>query len=170
MKSGDGHGPTRCVKTVITTGRVDQYDIIMHIIVMLLLKCLIIFVFRECEWLFSSSEGRAQLAATANCERLLVVHLCRNHTFSSLKECQDELSAFVMELAPTDLPSNAQVPFLSVGNDNVGERIERCRGRSDLSGEYVVEDVEVNGEYFRRLIFLSNPNLTQSEAKLRISK
>jgi hypothetical protein len=72
-----------------------------------------------------------------------------------------------MELSPSGLSSGEQVPFLSVGQDTLGERIERCRGRSNFSGEFVVEDVKVNQDYFRRLIFCSNPNLTQSEAKLK---
>lgn len=38
---------------------------------------------------------------------------------------------------------------------------------SPLSGEYVVEDVKGDGTcYFRRLIFLRNRNVVQSEARL----
>ena len=87
---------------------------------------------------------------------------------------QDELSAFVMELAPPELDAGAQVPFLSLGagggDGSVGERAERCRGRSQFSGEYVVEDVEVGGELYRRLVFMNNPNITQSEARLKTGK
>ena len=86
---------------------------------------------------------------------------------------QDELSAFVMELAPPELDPGAQVPFLSLGaggDGSVGERAERCRGRSQFSGEYVVEDVEVGGELYRRLVFMNNPNITQSEARLKTGK
>lgn len=45
-------------------------------------------------------------------------------------------------------------------------RSERHRGVSAISGEYLVEDVDVNGQTFRRLVFLSNRNLVQSEARL----
>eukprot|EP00095_Tigriopus_kingsejongensis_P006509 maker-scaffold172_size289735-snap-gene-0.15 protein:Tk06509 transcript:maker-scaffold172_size289735-snap-gene-0.15-mRNA-1 annotation:"methyltransferase-like protein 13 isoform x1" len=121
---------------------------------------------REPEWLFSTSAGRIQLAESANCQKLVVVHLQRAHTFPSLQAVQDELSGIVMDLAPPDLPPKTQVPFLSLGGDHVGSRQERCRGKSEFSGEFVVEDVEVNGETFRRLIFMNNPNLTQSEAKI----
>ena len=38
---------------------------------------------------------------------------------------------------------------------DVGQRQERCRGKSEISGEYVVEDVTVNGEVYRRLIFFN---------------
>ena len=124
---------------------------------------------RECEWLFSTRDGRRQLAESADCFRLIVVHLNRAHSFSNLRQVQDELSAFVMELAPPELDPGTQVPFLSIGaNDgSVGERSERCRGRSQFSGEYVVEDVEVGGELYRRLVFMNNPNITQSEARLK---
>lgn len=40
-------------------------------------------------------------------------------------------------------------------------------GTSPLSGEFVVEDVKGNDAcYFRRLVFLSNRNVVQSEARL----
>ena len=40
-------------------------------------------------------------------------------------------------------------------------------GYSELSGDYVVEDVDGDGgQKFRRLIFLSNKNVVQSEARL----
>ena len=45
--------------------------------------------------------------------------------------------------------------------------IAGVRARSG-GGDHYVEDVEVNGDLFRRLIFTSNPNLTQSEAKIKM--
>ena len=40
-------------------------------------------------------------------------------------------------------------------------------GKSALSGDYVVEDVDGDGgQKYRRLIFLSNKNVVQSEARL----
>lgn len=60
----------------------------------------------------------------------------------------------------------SQVPFLSIGSD-IGRRTCRHRGESAMSGEYIVEDVEVDsGQVFRRLIFMSNQNVIQSEARL----
>ena len=59
-----------------------------------------------------------------------------------------------------------QVPFLSVGED-LGSRVVLHEGYSELSGDYVVEDVDGDGgQKFRRLIFLSNKNVVQSEARL----
>lgn len=59
-----------------------------------------------------------------------------------------------------------QVPFLSVGGD-IGVRAVRHCASSPLSGDFVVEDVKGDGTcYFRRLIFLQNRNVVQSEARL----
>ena len=121
---------------------------------------------REVEWMFATAEGRRQLAESANCQRLVVVHLGRDASFSSIEQIQNELSAHVLEFSPPDLPAGYKVPFLSAGGENVGSRVERCRGRSQISGDYVVEDVQVGSTDYRRLIFLNRPNLTQTEAVL----
>ena len=65
-----------------------------------------------------------------------------------------------------------QVPFLSLGSDggDVGQRSERCRGKSLMSGEFVVEDVSVNGEIYRRLVFFNNPKLIQSECRITLGR
>ena len=125
---------------------------------------------REVEWMFATAEGRRQLADSASCQRLIVVHLGRDASFSSLETVQSELSPHILEFCPPDLPIGYKVPFLSAGNENVGSRVERCRGRSQISGDYVVEDVKVGNVDYRRLIFLSRPNLTQSEAVLKNKK
>jgi len=121
---------------------------------------------REVEWLFAQVEGRRQLCDSADCQRLVVVHLGRETTHTSISEIQQELSSHVMELAPSDLPSGYKIPFLSVGGDDVGTRTIRCRGKSLLSGEYVVEDVQAGDARYRRLIFLDQPNIIQTEATL----
>jgi len=98
--------------------------------------------------------------------------LQRNQVYESLDQVKSELSSNVMELAPPDLSGNTDVAIMSVGSDDksVGSRTERCRGKSELSGEFVVEDVNVNGDWFRRLVFMHNTNLVQSEAKLKSVK
>jgi len=58
----------------------------------------------------------------------------------------------------------------SAGKEEVGDRVERCRGQSTMSGQYVVEDVCVGEDHVRRLIFLARPHLTQSEAILKTVK
>lgn len=58
------------------------------------------------------------------------------------------------------------MPFLSVGGD-LGWREEVSRGVSQLSGEYFVENVRgEDGQLYRRLVFLSNVALVQSESRL----
>lgn len=53
-----------------------------------------------------------------------------------------------------------------MGGD-IGVRTVRHCDTSPLSGEYVVEDVKGDGScYFRRLVFLRNRNVVQSEARL----
>ncbi|XP_043555813.1 eEF1A lysine and N-terminal methyltransferase isoform X1 [Chiloscyllium plagiosum] len=121
---------------------------------------------RETEWMFGTDEGRRQLGKSAEFRRLLVVVLHRDQIYESMEAIQSELSGKVMDLAPSGLPPNQQVPFLSVGGD-IGVRTVQYRGTSDMSGEYVIEDIKgEDGNYFRHLIFLSNVNVVQSEAKL----
>lgn len=153
----------------------------------------------ETAWLYSSSEGRRQLAASANFRRLVVVAMHRNQEYTDMQAVQSELSPMVMDLAPPGMPANQQVnshkcsflemlfctikhknvhqcinllsvpiqvPFLSVGGD-LGWREEVSRGVSELSGEYCVENVKgEDGELYRRLVFLSNAALVQSESRL----
>ncbi|XP_036066913.1 eEF1A lysine and N-terminal methyltransferase isoform X1 [Oryzias melastigma] len=120
----------------------------------------------ETAWLYSSPEGRGQLAASANFRRLVIVAMHRNQEYTDMQAVQAELSPVVMDLAPPGMPANHQVPFLTVGGD-LGWREEVFRGRSQLSGEYCVENVRGDdGEPYRRLVFLSNNALVQSESRL----
>uniref|UniRef100_A0ABI7WD78 eEF1A lysine and N-terminal methyltransferase n=1 Tax=Felis catus TaxID=9685 RepID=A0ABI7WD78_FELCA len=121
---------------------------------------------RETEWLFGMEEGRKQLAASAGFRRLITVALHRGQQYEGMDSIQAELSARVLELAPAGMPTQQQVPFLSVGGD-IGVRTVQHQACSPLSGNYVVEDVQGDDKrYFRRLIFLSNRNVVQSEARL----
>ncbi|XP_068449144.1 eEF1A lysine and N-terminal methyltransferase [Clinocottus analis] len=120
----------------------------------------------ETAWQYSSAEGRRQLAASANFRRLVIAAMHRNQEYSDMQAVQSELSPMVMDLAPPGMPANQQVPFLSVGGD-LGWREEVSRGVSELSGEYCVENVKgEDGELYRRLVFLSNASLVQSESRL----
>ncbi|XP_071947515.1 eEF1A lysine and N-terminal methyltransferase-like [Antedon mediterranea] len=121
---------------------------------------------REVEWLFSNPKGRVDLAKSASFQRLIVVTLHRDNQYESLKAIQDELSGDVMELAPSDLPENTKVPFLSIGDD-IGKRTIVERGTSQLSGDFIIEDVETQGESMRRLIFMKSQHHVQSESKLK---
>ncbi|XP_037084957.1 eEF1A lysine and N-terminal methyltransferase-like [Pollicipes pollicipes] len=122
----------------------------------------------ETEWLFGTPAGRRQLAETAGHDRLVVVHLPdRRRRYGALQEVQEQLSGSVLQLRPAHLRDDVQVPFLTCAGD-LGRRELRHRGTSAVSGDYVVEDVHLeHGDVFRRLVFLSNVNIVQSEAKLK---
>lgn len=120
----------------------------------------------ETAWLYSSAEGQKQLAASANFRRLVIVAMHRNQEYDSMDAVQSELSPMVMDLAPPGMPPNHQVPFLSATGD-LGWRDVVSTGVSDLSGEFCVENVRgEDGELYRRLVFLSNTALIQSESRL----
>ena len=121
---------------------------------------------REHEWMFSVEEGQKQLAVSAGFERLVIVSLSRAHSYENIENIKEELSSKVMEFSQNDVTSAAQVPFLSIGND-VGNRKVVHKGCSAYTGDYVIEDVEIDRDaIFRHLVFLSNKNVVQSEAKL----
>lgn len=121
---------------------------------------------REHEWMFSVNEGQKQLAISAGFERLVIVSLSRSHSYVSIEKIKEELSGKVMEFSQNNVTSAAQVPFLSIGDD-VGTRKVVHKGCSSYTGDYVIEDVEIDrDEMFRHLVFLSNKNVVQSEAKL----
>lgn len=120
----------------------------------------------ETAWLYSSSEGQRQLAASANFRRLVIVAMHRNQQYTDMQAVQSELSPMVMDLAPPGMPSNHQVPFLSATGD-LGWREVVSSGVSELSGEYCVENVRGEDHHlYRRLVFLSNTALIQSESRL----
>ena len=60
-------------------------------------------MFRETEWLFSTTAGRIQVADNVSFSRLVIVTLHRNHTYESLDAIKAELSSKVLELAPPGL-------------------------------------------------------------------
>ena len=123
---------------------------------------------REHEWMFSSEEGQNQLTADAGFSRLAIVTMQRGQSYESLEEVKAELSPLVPQLMP-DEPPPGSIPFLSLGDD-IGSVTVVFRGTSTLSGELFVEDVEGaddDGGTLRRLVFASNRNLIQSEARLQ---
>lgn len=68
-----------------------------------------IWILRETDWLFCSNEGRRQLADDAKFQRLLVIHLGREHQFPDLDYVQTELGGVVSSLQPEGLEPNTQV-------------------------------------------------------------
>ncbi|KAH8279631.1 hypothetical protein KR018_011141 [Drosophila ironensis] len=121
---------------------------------------------REIEWLFATPAGRKKLQESANYQRLAVVTLHRDQVYSSLEEVKEELGDSIKNLSPAGL--TGQIPYLSLGSD-VGKRETLICGFSKISGDFRIEEVEVNGKTLRRLIFLSNQFVVQSEALVKTS-
>ncbi|XP_034236144.1 eEF1A lysine and N-terminal methyltransferase homolog [Thrips palmi] len=119
---------------------------------------------RETEWLFGTPEGRASLQTSVGYDRLAIITMHRGHTYPSLEELQEELSECILQVAPAG--HNRKIPFLSAGQD-VGVRTIVHKANSLISGDILIEEVEVEDEVFRRLIFLKNPNVIQSECRLK---
>ncbi|CAD7000074.1 unnamed protein product [Ceratitis capitata] len=123
---------------------------------------------REIEWLFATTKGREKLQSSAKYQRLAVVTLHRDQTYLSLDSVRAELADSIKCLAPIGLTE--QIPFLSIAAD-VGKRQTLVSGFSQISGEFRIEEVEgAEGKVFRRLIFLSNQFVIQSEALVKTIK
>lgn len=123
---------------------------------------------RETEWLFGTPEGRKALQKEVNYDRVAVITLHRGHDYPSLAELRNELAECIVQLAPAgqNKKNNREIPFLSAGQD-VGTRKLCYKTQSPISGDIIIEDVEVDEEVYRRLIFLKNPNVIQSECRLK---
>jgi len=117
-------------------------------------------------WLFGTKEGRQQVLESTQYDRLLIVTFRREHKYGNWDEVQAELENCVRHLAPAGLCDNTDIPFLSLGC-HVGMRITCYEGKSDISGSFVVEDVKNEDHELRRLVFLDNPHVIQSEARLK---
>lgn len=127
------------------------------------------FINSETEWLFSTPQGRKKLLLSANFDRLAIVSMHRGHIYTTWDDVKEEISDSIKNLAPVGL-KNQQIPYLSLGSD-VGNREVIYRGKSHLSGDYIVEEVKgENNKLFRRLVFLSNQFVIQSEALLKVGR
>ncbi|XP_050593395.1 eEF1A lysine and N-terminal methyltransferase homolog [Bombus affinis] len=124
---------------------------------------------KETDWLFSTKEGRQQVLKSSQRDRLAIVTLCREHKFENWEAVKSEIEDCILNLAPEGLSGKNNIPFLSLGSD-VGVRTICFEGKSNLSGPFVVEEIERDGSEFRRLIFLNNPYVVQSEARLKQAK
>ena len=122
---------------------------------------------RETEWLFATKQGRRKLLESAQHSRLAIVTMHRNQTYKSLDAVKLELNETVKSFAPKGLKDSSKIPFLSLGSD-VGDRKIVHKGKSELSGDFVVEDVTTDDrKTYRRLVFLNNQSVIQSEALMK---
>eukprot|EP00850_Spirogloea_muscicola_P011442 SM000071S21066 [mRNA] locus=s71:264129:269803:+ [translate_table: standard] len=142
---------------------------------------------REHEYIFNRENGHWQIVESARAARLIIVQLNRGYKFVSNAAVQTELSPEVIKLAPASCRDNpSQISYMTTG-DGIGKRTILEEGMlgagqllSPMTGKIMVEEVELTVEEmasysddhglpssphtFRRLMFLRNPNLIQSEA------
>ncbi|XP_063984530.1 eEF1A lysine and N-terminal methyltransferase homolog isoform X2 [Diachasmimorpha longicaudata] len=123
---------------------------------------------RGTDWLFSTPEGRRHFLSSVEKDRVAIVILRRDHKFLDWDQVQDELGPCVRNLSPPGLPPNYKIEYLSLGAD-IGSREILHEGESKISGKFVVEEVLDNDQTtrIRRLVFLDNQLVVQSEAKIR---
>lgn len=127
---------------------------------------------RETDYQFTSESGLAELAAQAQCRRLLAVRCNRPHVFPAMAELQSELSPIALYLTPADCgPADEDlIPFLAVQHDSEWEIV--AQGELEVAGPFVVEergaenDEDADKFVWRRLLFLQNQHFVQTEARL----
>ncbi|XP_003739601.1 eEF1A lysine and N-terminal methyltransferase [Galendromus occidentalis] len=129
------------------------------------LACFLVPEGREVEWLYGTPEGRKITAKQCGATRVIFVHLNRVFTYGSQQDIQDELSDAIQEMVPRNFKEGVRIPFMSLG-DSAGTRNVLEKGHSDLSGTFVVEDVRVYHETFRRLVFCGRQSVIQTEMRI----
>ena len=134
---------------------------------------------REKEYIFNSQSGLLNIAESAQCLRLIAVGFQRtdcfddgsgtdNHPYKSQQHVKEELSTTVQLIAQHDGVSkdeedNYQIPFMAV-DDGIGQRNVIARGETTTTGPYIIEEVLLSDqEFVRRLYFMRNPNVIQTE-------
>lgn len=108
--------------------------------------------------------------ASAQNDRLAIVTMHRGQIYTTWDNVKNELSENVKMLSPHGLANDHQIPFLSLGSD-VGKRELIFQGKSPMSGDFIVEEIlDQSGKTLRRLIFLNNQFVIQSEALIKTGK
>eukprot|EP00615_Pteridomonas_danica_P000556 CAMPEP_0114352280 /NCGR_PEP_ID=MMETSP0101-20121206/17825_1 /TAXON_ID=38822 ORGANISM="Pteridomonas danica, Strain PT" /NCGR_SAMPLE_ID=MMETSP0101 /ASSEMBLY_ACC=CAM_ASM_000211 /LENGTH=556 /DNA_ID=CAMNT_0001492597 /DNA_START=734 /DNA_END=2404 /DNA_ORIENTATION=- len=118
---------------------------------------------REHEFLFNTKEGLKQIAQSAQCSRLLSISLNRGYKFDSLEHIKNELSQTVVDFSPHHF--KGKIPFITT-EDGAGIRNAVSNGKLTYGDEYIVEEAEINGMVVRRLVFMTNSNVIQTEVRL----
>jgi SAM-dependent methyltransferase len=122
---------------------------------------------RESDYQFTTAEGLADIAAQANCKRLLAVCCNRPHIYPEMKALQAELNPIVLSLKPRFMSAEETIPYMAISAESDWEVIDS--GKSEQSGDYIVEescDEDNPNAVLRRLIFLQNQNFIQTEVRL----
>jgi len=128
---------------------------------------------RESEYMFSRA-GLNAIAQSAQTARLIAVSFGRKHTFLTQQFVQEELTFPVQVIARqgkflpqshSQLQTRKDIPFMAL--DGIGKRSVLVEDESKLSGSYIVEQVQVDERQVRRLYFMDNPFLIQTEVSLK---
>ena len=126
---------------------------------------------RESEFIFASQRGLLSVAESAGCARLIAVAFGRRHKFASQQAVQEELTFVVQVLSQQGLflppavykrnSRNLTIPFMAL--DGIGSRNVLAEGATTMSGNFLVEQVKADSRMVRRLYFMDNPFVIQSE-------
>ena len=129
---------------------------------------------RESEFIFASQRGLASVAESAGCARLIAVAFGRRHKFESQQAVQEELTFVVQVLSQQGLflppvvykrnSKNLSIPFMAL--DGIGSRNVLAEGATTMSGNFLVEEVKADTRILRRLYFMNNPFVIQSEVAM----
>ena len=122
---------------------------------------------RETEFLFASPNGLKNIAEQADCCRLFAIRCNRPYPLPPIAQLQEELSPLLLALRPetpnTTMPTD--FPFLALDNENNWSTL--TSGSFSSGDAYVVEELELgDGKVRRRLMFLQNQSLIQTEVQL----
>jgi hypothetical protein len=94
------------------------------------------------------------------------------HIFENQSQIQEELTFLLQVLSRQGsflppylkLENRQTIPFMAL--NGLGMRNIVAEGESELSGKYIVLQEEVEGHQMRRLYFLNNPFVIQTEVRL----
>ena len=134
---------------------------------------------RESEYIFSTKKGLTQtILKSANTLRLITISFHRNENYynNNLQLVQAELENVVQLVSYRSSKDgdNNKIPFMALDNDINKRRNVIVEGRSEGTGDYVIEEVKKDSsndgedgmDVIRRLYFLSNDLLIQTEVKM----
>lgn len=106
--------------------------------------------------MFATEIGRWNLVKQAGYSRLIIIILNHGHHFESIETVKSEMSAKILDLAPTKCSNLMEIPFLSVGQ-SIGERVEVYR--SPDNSILIEDNKDLEGDVFRQAIFLNKPEM-----------
>ncbi|CAM9263609.1 unnamed protein product [Scytosiphon promiscuus] len=132
---------------------------------------------RDRDFTFASREGLEQVARSANTRRLIAVRLNRGHDFSNgVEGVKTEISPSISEFAPEASGADTGglgIPIMAVSDGLGVEGRVVAEGCLKCSGDFVVEEEEDEDDadgrpagVYRRLIFLKNEGVVQTEVRL----